>query len=528
MFIRIITFHHHKEELDLTYHDGGAVTGRMEREEDHQETSPAPPVLICGPDDDKVTAAGLRDSGSGGTFPLSSNEATLGSGKISDSPVCFPSGSHANEVRNFLEPGTVGCYVRLRGVWHGAVIWRVGQDCDSCHDSCDSITVHLIDRDEIHEIQSCNVRTRLGDIPAEDRVDSGLRLKRMRTWDGMGTWTSSDRIVLDKSVESLSERTVGANSSLENLYSVSSVNIKINFLSQSRTLSRKFEIPGVPGPVGVVVLPESETILVACRSTNQVLKFSRSGHHLGALKGRRGFSRPTNIHLMKSGHILIRDGLGIQKFDGNYEFVQSIGEIQRNKYFGMTETDDHIVTINSNSGPELASGGETGAGNTDLFYFNKYSGELELRVLMEDVTGDKENSSLRNLAYHDGKLYVVDMINSCIYRLAIEDGEEEVARFGDAEVVNKPSCLIVDDFGNTMVTDSGSNRLLLFDADMMYCGDVKVELQIYFRNQLNAFHCPGCWGAQETFCHLLSSGQKRALCEQFCRRHGNLLPAELD
>ena len=127
----------------------------------------------------------------------------------------------------------------------------------------------------------------------------------------------------------------------------------------------------------------------------------------------------------------------------------------------------------------MASGRETEAGKTDLFYFNKVSGELDLRVLMEDVTGDKENSSLRNLAYQDGKLYVVDMIDSCIYRLAIEDGEEEVARFGDAEVLNKPSSLIVDDYGNTMVTDSGSNRLLLFDADMMYCGDVKVGLPFH-------------------------------------------------
>ena len=162
-------------------------------------------------------------------------------------------------------------------------------------------------------------------------------------------------------------------------------------------------------------------------------------------------------------------------FDGNCEFVQSIGEIQRNKYFGLAETDDHIVTINSNSGPELASGRETEAGKTDLFYFTKVSGELDLRVLMEDVTGDKENSSLRNLAYDDGKLYMVDMTDNCIYRLATVDGEEQAAMFGDSEVLNKPSCLIVDDYGNMMVTDSGSHKLLLFDSDMEYCGQLKVR-----------------------------------------------------
>ena len=253
--------------------------------------------------------------------------------------------------------------------------------------------------------------------------------------------------------------------------SVMSVNTKLNFLSLPRILQKKFEIFNVAGPVGVAVLPGTETILVACRTTNQVLKFARNGDCIGRLQEKRRLSQPTDIRLMSSGNILLRDSSGIQMFDSRCEFVKNIGDLQMNKYFGLAESEDHIITINSNSG---GYGRVTEAGKTDLFYFNKVSGELDLRVIMDDIIGERENSHLTNLAYDDGRLYVIDMKDDRIYCLSCEDGEDQAGVFGDSEVLDEPSCMIVDDYGTMMITDSRSNRLLLFDTNWKYCGEVKV------------------------------------------------------
>ena len=272
-----------------------------------------------------------------------------------------------------------------------------------------------------------------------------------------------------------SESTVSATSEMLDSISVRSVNTKLNFLSLSGVLQKKFEISNVAGPVGVVVLPDTETILVACRSADQVLQFSRNGDCVGKLLGKRSLSQPTNIRLMNSGNILLRDGSGIQMFDSQCKFVKSIGDLQQNKYFGLAESEDHIITINSNSG-ENESEKVTEAGKTDLFYFNKVTGELDLRVIMDDIIGERKHSHLTNVAYDDGRLYVIDMKDNRIYCLSIEDGEDQAAVFGDAEVLDQPSSMIVDDYGTMMITDSGSNRLLLFETNWKYCGDVKVRL----------------------------------------------------
>ena len=276
-----------------------------------------------------------------------------------------------------------------------------------------------------------------------------------------------------------SESTVSACSEMPDSISVRSANTKLNFLALPTILKKKFEIPNVDSPVGVVVLPDSETILVACRSADRVLKFSRKGGCIGTLKEKRMLSQPTDIHLMKSGSFLLRDGNGIQMFDGRCEFVRSVGETQVNKYLGLAESEDHIITINFNSASKenLSRGRVTESGKTDLFYFNKMTGDLDMRVIMEDIIGGgkREQSSLTNLAYDDGRLYVIDRKGNRIYCLSIEDGEEQAAVVGDSEVFNAPSHMIVDDYGTMMITDSGSNRLLLFDTNLKYCGDVKVR-----------------------------------------------------
>ena len=135
---------------------------------DHREAAAATPVLI---NEDKVTDSGLScvDLLSGGSFLPSSDktptlrlsspdankctatesatslpiiEASLGPAKSGVSPVCksekhsSASGwdadilsSNSDEVRNFLDPDTFGCYARVRDVWYNAKTLRLVKGC---------------------------------------------------------------------------------------------------------------------------------------------------------------------------------------------------------------------------------------------------------------------------------------------------------------------------------------------------------------------------------------------------------------
>ena len=523
------------------------------------------------------------------------------SGRVSDTKTLLDSNSE--EVRNYLDLETYGCYARVGGVWFHAKTLRLLSGCRSIHE------VLLVDHEEILEIQSCDLINHFGDIPLEDKVDSYLveKLKSKKlsredellvtqfqveiskydikksweagkkcfaVWSEDSTWynarilhndkvlkkitvqftdygnediatydnvvenfnciADTDRIdpyIMDRGVNVLDDTGTdngfgqdqqatgnqdnswastgfsvenildvngnrpilatspecfedSAETMMSKIYepcestasaasvSVRSVNMKLNFLSLPRILQKKFEILNVAGPIGVAVLPGTETILVACRNADQVLKFSRNGDCIGSLNQNRKLIQPIDILLMKSGSILIRDSSGIQMFDSRCEFVKNIGDLQMNKYFGLAESEDHIITINLNSG---GHGRITEAGKTDLFYFDKVSGKLDLRVVMDDVIGENENSQLTNLACDDGRLYVIDKKDDRIYCLSLEDGEEGATAFGDSEVLDNPSCMIVDDYGTMMITDSGSNRLLLFDTNLKYCGELKVS-----------------------------------------------------
>ena len=70
----------------------------------------------------------------------------------------------------------------------------------------------------------------------------------------------------------------------------------------------------------------------------------------------------------------------------------------------------------------------------------------------------RANSACRYLALDHDKLYVVDMMKDCIYRLQDHDAGvfgdpgEEVGQF------KRPCGIAIDDFGSMIILDSGNNR----------------------------------------------------------------------
>ena len=192
----------HQEDSDLIHRDDSGGIFSLSSNEATLGSGISSVSTVCsssGSHSDEVTAAAAApvrlyckkttqtqedtDSNSASS-PLRYDE-TLGSSINVFSPVCSSSDSHSDEVRGCLEPGT-GCYARLGGVWYVA---------DMLYQDCESILVLLTDRNEMHDVQTCDLRTHFRDIPAEDKVDRCLVEKLRR----MGTWITSDRISQDKS-----------------------------------------------------------------------------------------------------------------------------------------------------------------------------------------------------------------------------------------------------------------------------------------------------------------------------------------
>ena len=115
--------------------------------------------------DVKVSVSINEDSDSLGLLPACKS-VKQSSGRGSDTMTLLDSNSE--EVRNYLDLETYGCYARIGGVWFHAKTVRIVSGCRSIHE------VLLVDHDEIHEIQSSDLINHFGDISLDDKVDSYL------------------------------------------------------------------------------------------------------------------------------------------------------------------------------------------------------------------------------------------------------------------------------------------------------------------------------------------------------------------
>ena len=264
-------------------------------------------------------------------------------------------------------------------------------------------------------------------------------------------------------------------------------------LSRGRVpLKKKFDIK-IKAPIGIALLTDNETLLVASRENHTVYMYSRDGKCLGHVRGNRAFSHPTDILVMKSGHFIVRDGEGLQMFSHCGEFVCRIGEMYKDSYFGVTEDEFNIITINCNNKAEkikdeaLNSKNVTEPGHTDVFFFDKESRQLVRKMELDDLIRGQTDSSCRQVVHdtNGDRLYILDKGQNRIFCVYEDDGEESAGVIGDftlPEVYDefkKPSSLLVDDYGTMIITDSGNNRLVLVDAAWNFCGEVLVRCNIF-------------------------------------------------
>jgi len=252
------------------------------------------------------------------------------------------------------------------------------------------------------------------------------------------------------------------------------------------TARKRMVIKNLNGPTGVAVLDE-DTIAVVSRNDQKVSLYSKTGNPLGqlSLDGRGKLSRPSDICALKTGEVLVRDGNGVHMWDKKKAYQGRMGEANYNKYFGCGESDDHLITINSNVGSEVGPGITTDKGMTDVFFFGKRSRAMEQRIEMEDVI-DKHtrvnsecSMTCRYVNYDHDRLFVVDMGLHYIYCIQHIDGEWGGTVVGGSGrsigQLQKPAGLVFDDHGNAVVVDSGNNRLQVLDMNLNFCGAVKVD-----------------------------------------------------
>ena len=251
--------------------------------------------------------------------------------------------------------------------------------------------------------------------------------------------------------------------------------------NQAKTLKKMAEFK-VRHPVGVCLLADG-SIAVACRNQNVVMRFSKTGNELISLESSRGFDRPTDILQLRSGEVVVRDHNGLQLFGEDHRFQTTIGEEDCNRYYGLAEDNQgRIVTININASlKDPGKGTKTKKSHTDIFYFTKAGDHVKTVELAEIVSEEmRPRSMCLYLGYSNNKLFIVDNGLEAIYCVLGQDGQEAVVVFGNSGTqlgqFRSPAGIVVDDFGNSIVVDSGNNRLQLFDSEYNNVGPIQVKV----------------------------------------------------
>jgi hypothetical protein len=163
-----------------------------------------------------------------------------------------------------------------------------------------------------------------------------------------------------------------------------------------------------------------------------VLRYSRDGVLAGRLLPGRPFVDPSDILTLRSGQVAVRDDGGIQLFAADGQFLRRLGR-ETDRCYGLAEDGEgRLVTINVNENNLNLS--VTEPGETDVFYIDVNIDKVVKRVELVDVIEPEEKSETkcRFLAFHEGRLFVVD---SGLHRVFVfytdENGEESATLFGE-------------------------------------------------------------------------------------------------
>ena len=152
-------------------------------------------------------------------------------------------------------------------------------------------------------------------------------------------------------------------------------------------------ISGLQGPMSLALSREGE-LLVVCRGEGGVRRYSREGKFLGRLVPGRKFDKPSDVLVLSSGLVAVRDELGIQLFGATGEFLKSLGR-DTDRCFGLAEDEEgRLVTINWNEGGKAAH--VTRPGQTDVFFIDVGKDKVVKRMELEDVVKEVKRTQLED------------------------------------------------------------------------------------------------------------------------------------
>ena len=161
--------------------------------------------------------------------------------------------------------------------------------------------------------------------------------------------------------------------------------------------------------------------------------------------GDREFINPSEVVCVGGMGFYVKDQKGIMMFKMQGKFVRK-GEV------------DKLNTCSGMAGKE----------------------KVVKRVEMVDIIAKREKTICKALKMYKDKLYVVDNGLDCVYTLFNEDGRispRSLAALGGV-VWRGVSAVVLDDEGNSVISDTRNNRLQLFSSEWEFVGFVKVIFTI--------------------------------------------------
>jgi len=236
-------------------------------------------------------------------------------------------------------------------------------------------------------------------------------------------------------------------------------------------------ITAMEGVLGMTILPGG-TLVTAVEKENTVKMWSRDGLCTGEVVGDREFSNPSDVVCLGGMGFAVKDKKGIMMFDMQGKFVRKLAVDKLDTCSGMAVDNLGRIVIINKCG-EGDEGRLTLRGETDILYIDIMKEKVVKRVEMVDIIAEKEKTICKALTMYKDKLYVVDNGLDCVYTLFHEDGEDQAEVFGSPgrreAQFSGVSAVVLDDEGNSVISDTRNNRLQLFSSEWEFVGFVKVQ-----------------------------------------------------
>ena len=140
------------------------------------------------------------------------------------------------------------------------------------------------------------------------------------------------------------------------------------------------EIPNLKRPIGITILPHNKNIVVGVTGDDQVHIYDPNGNLVKILEPGREFRRPSDMCALSDGRFAVRDDFGIQLFDGNGDYLQSLCEPYLGRVYGLaTDGEDNLITINTNVGNSKPDN-PTRKGEQDVIIINIATDTITRRI----------------------------------------------------------------------------------------------------------------------------------------------------